>query len=168
MEDEPQIRELYAAMLETRYEVETAANGDEALAAVSEGTDVVVLDRRLPEYSGEEILSTIRDRGLDCQIVFCSAVVPDTDIVPIQPDGYLQKPIGNDELLAAVERQLQRAEYPPEVQEYLRLETLQTTLQESRPTSELNSDSRYQELLERMERKAQSERVAQSEYVSAV
>lgn len=168
VEDEPQLRELYGAMLDPRYEVGTAADGDQALAAVSERTDVVLLDRRLPEYSGEEILTAIRDRGLDCQIVFCSAVVPDVDIVPIEPDGYLHKPITSDDLADAVERQLQRAGYPPEVKEYLRLETLRTTLEAARSPSELEGDSRYQKLLDRIDRKARSERVAQSEYVSAL
>lgn len=153
VDDERPLVESYAAMLERRYEVETATGGDEALDTVGEQTDVVLLDRRMPEYQGEELLAQIRERGLDCQVVFCSAVVPDIELLSVEPDGYLHKPVGTDELIDAVERQLEQAEQPDSVREYLRLERLKSTLEDAQARSRLQSTAAYQELLDRVERK---------------
>ncbi|MXR52734.1 response regulator [Halovenus sp. WSH3] len=155
VDDERPLLESYAAMLERSYEVQTAATGAEALEAVDEQTDVVLLDRRMQEYEGEELLARIRDRGLDCQVVFCSAVVPDVEILSVEPDGYLHKPVGTDELIETVERQLEQADEPESVREYLRLEGLKSTLEEAQPLSRLQSTAAYQDLLDRVERKKQ-------------
>jgi DNA-binding NtrC family response regulator len=151
VDDETALLESYAAILETRYTVETAENGPDALAAVDAETDVVVLDRRLPEYSGGEVLSEIREQGHDPRVLFCSAVVPEPEIVPMDPDGYLHKPIGVDELFEAIERQLELADLPAEVREYHTLEQLRETLESAGVGTGVRTDKRYQRLLERIE-----------------
>lgn len=156
VDDERPLLESYAAILETRYEVSTAASGDDALDTVNEQTDVVLLDRRLPEYTGTELLTAIRHRDLDCQVVFCSAVVPDLEILEIQPDGYLHKPVGMDKLLSAIESQLQDAEQPEPVQEYIQLERLKSVLEDAQTKSHLSSSAAYADLLDRLERKEQT------------
>lgn len=153
VDDERPLLESYAAMLETRYDVSTAETGGEALEAVDKETDVIVLDRRLPECTGTELLRTIRERELDCQVLFCSAVVPTVDILSAEPDGYLHKPVGMDELTGAIDTQLRETEQPPAVQEYLRLERLKTTLEDAQSRSRLTSASEYQDLLDRLEEK---------------
>lgn len=156
VDDERPLLESYAAMLGTRYEVATAATGEDALKTVDEETDVVLLDRRMPEYSGEELLAAIRERELGCRVLFCSAVVPDLDILEHEPDGYLHKPVGTDELLGAIEARLEESEQPEPVREYLRLERLKATLEEAQPRSHLDGSERYQKLLDRLERKEQA------------
>lgn len=156
VDDERPLLESYAAMLETRYEVATAVTGEGAIEMVTESTDVVLLDRRLPEYAGEEVLRAIRERGFDCRVLFCSAVVPDVDILSVEPDGYLHKPVGTDELIEAIETQLEEASQPAPVQEYLRLKRLKSTLSETQPQSHLAESDQYQELLDRLKRTQQS------------
>lgn len=151
VDDETALLESYAAILETRYAVETAETGAEALSAVDGETDIVVLDRRLPEHSGEEILSAIRERGHDCRIVFCSAVTPDPEIVPMEPDGYLYKPVGVDEIYDAIENQLEWAQQPADVSEYHRLEHLRESIESTGMRAQTRSDPRYKRLLERIE-----------------
>lgn len=162
VDDEKPLLESYAAILEARYEVETANSGDEALSTVDQKTDVVVLDRRLPEYSGAEILSGIRERDLDCQVLFCSAVIPDVDIVSIEPDDYLHKPIGVEELFEAVQAQLDRASHDEEVQRYLRLDALKTTLEAAQPRSRLEATDAYQDLTARWQEAKENELVKQA------
>ncbi|MFT4947440.1 MAG: two-component system response regulator AdeR [Natronomonas sp.] len=153
VDDERPLLESYAAMLGTRYEVATASTGDGALDTVGEETDIVLLDRRLPEYSGTELLTAIRERELDCQVLFCSAVVPDIDILSTDPDGYLHKPVGTDELIDAIDRQLREAGQPEPVGEYLRLERLKSALDDAQQRSRLTASQAYQDLLDRLERK---------------
>lgn len=153
VDDEELLLDSYAAMLETRYEVQTAQSGEAALATVDEATDVVLLDRRMPDRSGEVILQEIRERGLECQVLFCSAVDPGVDLIPLEPDGYLHKPVGTDELFAEIETQLQIAGRAPSVQEYLRLERIQSILETNRSRSRLESEEAYQKLLEQVEQR---------------
>jgi DNA-binding response OmpR family regulator len=164
VDDERPLLESYAAMLETRYDVSTAETGASALETVNEETDVVVLDRRLAEYTGTELLTAIRERNLGCQVLFCSAVVPTVDILSAEPDGYLHKPVGMDELTDAIETQLRAAEQPPAVQEYLRLERLKSALEDAQSRSHLTSTPAYQNLLERLDQK--KERLDNSQHTA--
>lgn len=152
VDDEAALLESYAAMLSTRYEVATAASGAAALETLDEETDVVLLDRRMPERSGAEILSEIRSRQ-ECQVVFCSAVVPGTDIVPLDVDGYLQKPVGPDELFEAIETQAELATESEAVREYAALEAKRKALETAKMATTLEDDEQYQQLLDRIERK---------------
>lgn len=168
VDDEKPLRESYAAILETRYDVETASSGDKALSTIEETTDVVLLDRRLPECSGAEILSGIRDQKIDCQVLFCSAVVPDVDIIPIEPDGYLHKPIGLEKLFEAVESQLGRADYDEQIQRYLRLDAIKTTIEAAQPQARLQADEAYQELCNRYQETKENELVKQANSFTVV
>jgi len=157
VDDERLLLDSYAAMLENNYEVRTAASGGEALTTINERTDVVLLDYRMPESDGTEVLTAIRERGLDCRVVFCSAVVPDVEILSAEPDGYLHKPVRRDELIGAIKTQLEEAERSEQVQEYLRLERLRATLEEAQPQPRLDASPAYQDLLDRLERKKSSD-----------
>ncbi|MEF8821627.1 MAG: response regulator [Halovenus sp.] len=163
VDDEDALLEAYAAMLSMDYQVRTAATGEDALAELSPETDVVLLDRRLPEQSGEEILSEIRDRGVDCQVVLCSAVVPGADIVPLEIDGYLQKPVGPSELTETIERQARIQTYSDEIREYAALEAKRAAIENAgSPTS---GDEQYETLLAEIEQKEQAVDVTEIEAV---
>jgi DNA-binding response OmpR family regulator len=156
VDDEQSLLDSYAAMLGRHYEVDTAATGDDALQTVDEETDVVLLDRRLPEWTGSEILGAIRERGLDCQVLFCSAVVPDVDILSVEPDGYLHKPVGIDELTETIENHLEMAEKPEAVREYERLDRLRELLEVAQSRARLSAADQYQQLLDRLEQRART------------
>ena len=154
VDDEQSLLDSYAAMLGMHYDVDTAATGDEALQTVNDETDVVLLDRRLPEWTGSEILSAIRERNLDCQVLFCSAVVPDVDILDVEPDGYLHKPVGIDGLTDAIEAQLEMADEPEAVRKYERLDRLKEILQRRQSRARLAAAEQYQQLLDQLEQRA--------------
>jgi len=153
VDDEDALLETYEAMLSIDYEVETAATGADALAKLSPETDVVLLDRRMPEQPGEAILSEIRGRDVDCQVVFCSAVVPEVDIVPLEIDAYLQKPVSPDELSETIERQVQIKTHSDEVREYAALEAKQRAIEDAGAPVD---DEQYRALLEEIEQKEQA------------
>lgn len=156
VDDEQSLLDSYAAMLKREFDVDTAASGDAALEAVGDHTGVVLLDRRLPEWNGTEILMEVRERGLNCQVVFCSAVVPDVDILSVEPDDYLHKPVGIDELTDTIEAQLEMAEKPEAVQKYERLSRLKDILEDAQSHARLSTVEEYEQLLGELEQRART------------
>lgn len=63
VDDEPDLAELYRVYLDATYDVRIATGGEEALSMMDESVDVVLLDRRMPEMSGHEVLEAIRGKG---------------------------------------------------------------------------------------------------------
>ena len=56
VDDESGLADLYAVWLGDDHEVETAYSGQGALEEVTDDTDIVFLDRRMPQMSGDEVL----------------------------------------------------------------------------------------------------------------
>lgn len=75
IDDEGDIRHLYAAELEEEgHEVTTAAGCDEALALLRSQTfDLVVLDIQLDQESGLELLQRIAREREELPVILCTA-----------------------------------------------------------------------------------------------
>ncbi len=121
LDDEPDIRLGLSVLLESRgYQVSCAATGMDAVhLARARAFDVVLLDIRLPDIDGLEVLSRIREHDPD-QVALMMTAYPSVDTaVQAFKDGatdYVRKPMDNREVLCAVrkavdlarERRLQR------------------------------------------------------------
>jgi len=146
VDDEERVTDLYATYLEDLYSVRRAYGGQEALAALDDDVGVVLLDRRMPELSGDEVLKRIREEGYDCRVVMVTAIEPDFDIVDMQFDEYLVKPATEADVKDAVETQLLLDSYDTRLDEYFRLKAKLSTLEDQKPYIELEADDRYEEL----------------------
>jgi len=94
VDDEQNIRMLYDAELTAEgYEVTVAESGDEALVAVSRNRpDIVVLDVKLADDDGLDILSSIRKEDRTLPIVLNSAYsVYKADFNSWLADAYVVK-----------------------------------------------------------------------------
>jgi len=151
VEDERQLADLYAEWLADEYDVRTAYDADQALSAIDDGIEVMLLDRRLPRSSGDEVLEEIHRRGIDCQVAMVTAVDPDFDILELGFDDYVIKPIERGDLRDLVQRLLTRGLYNDEVREYFSLVSKRANLETSKSPAELAEDQRYQELVEEIE-----------------
>ena len=151
VDDERDVAELYSAWLETAHEVRSANGGAEALDLVDESVDVVFLDRQMPDMSGDEVLSVIDDRGLDCRVVMVTAVDPDFDIIEMPFDEYLTKPVGRDDLLEMVDAMRTRDTYDEHLQEYFAMASKKATLESEKNPVELDGNEEYREVSERVE-----------------
>ncbi|MDR5674408.1 HalX domain-containing protein [Halalkaliarchaeum sp. AArc-GB] len=151
VEDEPDLADLYAAWLSSDYRVRTAYGGQEALDELDEQIDVVLLDRRMPGVSGDEVLEEIRERGLDCRIAMVTAVEPDFDIVEMGFDDYLVKPVAKEELYETVESLLTRSSYDEGVQELYALASKKALLESEKGSAELENSQEYQQLERELE-----------------
>lgn len=121
VEDQERLADAYTAVIGRQYDVRTAYGGEEALDKADDEVDIVLLDRRMPGMSGDEVLAEFVERGLTVQVVMLTAVEPDTDIVDMPFDDYVTKPVDNDELLNLVDILCQRRELDEQCQEFFRL-----------------------------------------------
>lgn len=148
VDDEASLADLYATWLEGDREVETAYGGREALEMVDSDTDIVLLDRRMPEVSGDEVLKTIRDRKLDCRVAMVTAVDPAFDILEMPFDAYISKPVPREELEATVERLEALSTYEERFQRHFSLVSKRVALEAEHARTELEENEEYQRLLE--------------------
>jgi two-component system response regulator (stage 0 sporulation protein F) len=113
-EDEPTSQTLYRETLEAEgYEVLSARTGAEALRIVEkEPIDVLVLDVRMPDMHGLELLEHLRERGRIIPTVLCTAVAKAGQSFEARSYGVqttLIKPVDLDELRAKVSEALGQA-----------------------------------------------------------
>jgi len=146
VDDEPDVADAYAAQLRTDFSILTAYSGQEALEKIDESVDVVLLDRRMPGISGDDVLEAIRERGLDCRVAMVTAVDPDFDIIDMPFDEYVIKPASRDDLLGTIDRLLTRAEYESDLRRYYSLSAKRATLVSNKPQSELEDSDEFQQL----------------------
>ncbi len=111
VDDEPSSLELLEVYLRDKgFAVECAVNGVECAAKVrSFAPDVVVLDVRLPDRDGIEILKELRTGENPPSVIIVTAFHDmDTTIKAIRSGAfeYIPKPIDVDELESAIERAL--------------------------------------------------------------
>ncbi|MEY7848238.1 response regulator transcription factor [Natrarchaeobius sp. A-rgal3] len=149
-EDEPDLANLYTSRLEERYDVRTAYDGNEALESIDEGIDVVLLDRRMPGLSGDLVLETIRERGLDCRVAMVTAIEPDFDIVEMGFDDYLVKPVSKAELIAVIDQLLLRSTYDEQLQEFFALASKKVLLDRQKTEAERRTSEEYARLEDRL------------------
>lgn len=115
IEDNDTVREHMAAALEkTGYSVTEAATGNAAFKVLrNQLYDLVLLDLKLPDLDGMDILRTIRRQDDDVPVIIVSSLQQlDTKVdgFDIGCDDYITKPFQVPELLGRVRRLLRRTE----------------------------------------------------------
>lgn len=71
VDDEPSIRNLLQRFLSRRgFDVEVAANGEEALERISDDPpDILVIDLYMPKVNGHEVLKQIQENDIDVGVI---------------------------------------------------------------------------------------------------
>lgn len=151
VDDERDLADLYGTWLSEDFDVRVAYDGSEALDQLDDSVSVVLLDRRMPDLSGDDVLETIRGRALSCRVAMVTAVEPTVDIVDLGFDDYLQKPVDRDDLVSTVERLIRRSSYDEHLQEYFTSLRKRSLLDDRLPPSERSDDEKYRELTDRIQ-----------------
>ncbi|MCT9097359.1 response regulator transcription factor [Haloarchaeobius sp. HME9146] len=150
VDDEEKLANMYTLWLRADYDVETVYDGEPVIPKLDD-VDVVLLDRRMPGYSGEEVLERIRDRDTDTSIILITAVDPDFDILELPFDDYLCKPVQHTDLVSAIEQQLTARAHSDDLQEYIQFATKQRLLEFEHSPHVLESNTEYVELRRRVD-----------------
>jgi DNA-binding NtrC family response regulator len=151
VDDEPGLADLYEAWLADEYDTKTAYSGPEALELIDETIDIVFLDRRMPDLSGDEVLAEVREQGYDFYVTMVTGVNPDFDIIEMGFDEYLVKSVSQSDLKEAVERAVARTEYDQQIRELFRLAEKGAALESEKTVEVLQNNPEYQKLAERIE-----------------
>lgn len=143
VDDEPMLADLLAEWVDEKWLCETATGGADARARVDDTFDVVLLDRQMPEVPGRAVLESIRDRGLDVQVMFVSSVEPDVDLVALPVDDYLRKPVDRAGLQAKVEGLLLRRTYRAPIQRFFVCAAKLDAIESAKTATALAGNERY-------------------------
>ena len=113
VEDEPKTGEyLRQGLSEAGFVVDLAIDGSDGVYIARQGEhDLVILDVMLPGLNGWQVLSTLRQQGLEMPVLFLTARDQVEDRVKgleLGADDYLIKPFSFAELLARVRIILRR------------------------------------------------------------
>ena len=148
VDDETEVADVYALRLRNQYETETAYGGAAALERLDDDIDVVLLDRRMPDVGGDEVLKEIRDRDVSTRVIMITAVDPDFDIIEMPFDDYLCKPVEKADLVAAIDQQLAARRYGDRLAEYLEV-TSKLALLKGEKTAQTLDENEGVEALQR-------------------
>ncbi|MCB9234459.1 MAG: response regulator [Bacteroidia bacterium] len=112
IDDEPQIRKLLQINLESNdYKVIEASTGKDGLAlAASHLPDLILLDLGLPDKSGHEVLTELKE-WFARPVIILSVQDNEADIIQALDHGatdYLTKPFRTGELLARIRSAIRR------------------------------------------------------------
>ncbi len=114
VDDEPDVVTYLSTVLrDAGYETLEASNGEEAMAQIrTNHPDLITLDITMPEMTGVKTYRTLKeDAGLKTvPVIIVTGVAHDfrqfistrTQVPP--PEGYLEKPVKPEDLLAEVKR----------------------------------------------------------------
>jgi CheY-like chemotaxis protein len=151
VDDEERVVQAYDLWLSETIAVRTATSGEQALELLDDAVDVVLLDRRMPGTSGDEVLDEIRDGPHDPRVAMVTAVDPDFDIVDMPFDHYVAKPVDPEKLQAVVDRLLTVESYDRRLGELYAVTQKLATLETEKHREQLAGEAEYEDLLDRRE-----------------
>ncbi len=122
VDDDPDIIKATSRVLQTRYDVQVAMNGEECLDKIREDKpDLLILDLLMPKMDGFAVCRTLKEnvkyaRYADIPVLIVTAVREDASRrryeletgLSLDVDDYVEKPIKPVELLHRVEKILQK------------------------------------------------------------
>ena len=125
VEDEALIRWSLRQKFEERgYRVTEAETGQAATAAFEEGLfDLVMLDYKLPDTTGLDVLRSLRQADQDTVVIMMTAystIETAVEAIKLGAFNYLAKPFQMDELLVTVDKALETTKLRREVRELRR------------------------------------------------
>ena len=112
VDDEPDMLETFRSILKKKYRVITSNSGKGALTILKkERVDICLLDIKMPDMDGIEVLKRIKDIDENLEVIMVTALKDVKLAVKAMKLGafeYINKPFEVDELLALTEKALEK------------------------------------------------------------
>jgi DNA-binding NtrC family response regulator len=112
VDDEKSMRDSMHMLLKEEYQVHLASSGQEAIEAVKkQAIDLVLLDIRLPEIDGIEILKLIKGHDDSIEVIMITAMITvrhAVEAIRIGAYDYITKPFDIDALQDQVKKVLEK------------------------------------------------------------
>jgi Response regulators consisting of a CheY-like receiver domain and a winged-helix DNA-binding domain len=113
VEDDKLILQSIRNGLENYYSIDTAPDGEEGLYMAQQNIyDTIVLDRMLPYLTGDKVLESLREKGINTPVLFVTAKDSLEDKIKgfkMGADDYIAKPFYIEELRVRIEALLRRS-----------------------------------------------------------
>ncbi len=146
VDDEKGIRFAFARALEKdQYEVFEAETGSEALNLLNENQiDLILLDVKLPDMSGIEILKRIRDQGIPSIVIMMSAfgdISIAVEAMQLGADNFRTKPFNVSEMKNCIKTAIENKKNSTMLESYKTSEKLkfcQEIIGDSKPIRYIN------------------------------
>lgn len=112
VDDDEGMRILLKETVEGEYEVATAAGGSEALRLLkTDPFDLLLLDLKLPDMAGLDVLREIKDLGLNTSVIIITgyaSVESAVEAMKLGASDYVKKPFGTQEIALAVRNVMEK------------------------------------------------------------
>jgi DNA-binding response OmpR family regulator len=118
---------------------------------MTDEVDAVLLDRRMPDLHGDDVLEELRGQGYDCPVIMITAVDPDLNILDMDFDDYLTKPVERETLLSTLDQHLTSRTGDPRLEELFATLSKVDVLEAEHPPAQRAESDEYGARLERVE-----------------
>lgn len=147
-ESDRRTTEMYSGWLSERYAVVRAHDAEGIRTALDDGVDVALFAARIP---GVDPTAIPDYAGARCRTILLLDDRPGLDVLTVDADDVLRKPLLRETTLAAVERQLRfDGDTPPEHTRDA-LATKRAAVEDAHPAETLADDEHYRALCDRIE-----------------
>ena len=111
VDDEDDLRELLSHVLSARgYEIQSAANGEEAILALKrESFDLALLDIQMPKINGIQVLRYINENAPSTRAIMLTGYADLKNAMEAREFGatdFISKPYKLDDILSTIQRAL--------------------------------------------------------------
>ena len=158
VDDEREVADAYALRVRGFCDVETAYSGAEALSIIDDAAiDIVLLDRHMPNMSGDDVLAELDEQGYYGRVIMITAVDPGFDVLEMPFDEYLCKPVDRKDVRAAIDQQRQVLAYET-LGEYFGIESKRAVLEAEMSPEAVHDHEGYAEIAAQAEQLEQRAR----------
>lgn len=147
-EADRRITEMYSNWLNERYTVRRAHDNEQIEDALDEDVDVMLFARRIPGVDPARIPAVVPD---DCRTILLVDERPDFDVLDVDCDDILYKPIVRETALDAIEQQLSRRGESAEERTHAALEAKRVVFEQAYASEVLATNDRFADLCSRVE-----------------
>lgn len=151
VDDEQDVADTQALKIDDHYETTVVYSGQAALDTAGPRFGAVLLDRRMPNVHGDEVLARLRESGYDGVVIMLTAVDADLNILEMAFDDYLQKPVDQSTLVSTLDQHLERTDQDDRIDEFFQITSKLAVLEREKSVSQLESNAEYTALKERAE-----------------